>query len=950
MPTSNEVSIKITVDDQGSKALLATVRQLQQLQKEAAQTAASFTSIDKNIDSLVSSLSKANRETNRFATALDKSEREIRDVGRATKSTVGEMLDMNSALVQVGAGLSRLGDFGVRQLTAFISAGADLERLTSAYTSLLGSTEAANAAIAKLRVAAQDPGLTFNVAARGAQRFATLNIEVDESIRIIRGFANAAALAGTSGAQLDEGLRQVTQAISRGKLEQQDLTSILERFPSLTKIIRAEYGKTAEEVNTALEASGKTVRQFIGEITNLSGAARANTDTLANSFSNLQNAITQARQSIGTELVPVVKFLTNSITALVERFNELPSAAKAAAAAVVGVGTVGAKAGGGLIELIANIGLIKIAFGGLITSGLAALKFLVNFTIKSDILSDILDGPRGFNNLSNPGTGLAYPLITAIYRIGVVSGAAVATVVGLAVALRKLGLRGREPATNIEKLRKSIVGLDEAITTLNRPNKIPVLTGGFDALTASTIKTGRTTRDVTKDFRELTKAIRENDARLFQQRVAFPPQVPNVASRVAPESGLQRRSIIDSTKGLYDRLNAIEKGASDARRKLTEEDIAANQRRVQGIIAANERELGFIKQLARAEEERRQAQEQDRQNAIREHQQYVQELIRREQREIGFVQTLRKAEEQQRQDDITANQERVQRLIAAQERELGFIKQLQIADKELRDDAIRTNQERVRIIQAREQRELDFVRQLQKAEEEANQSLVDSDRARIQALRQQRESAFAEVARQIRETQGFYNQANRVLEDVSIGLDNVTRAFTGAANAGIIGARTLANVFASATMAIEGTAEAIRGVEQASVGLASGDPLNTITGILGAIGGTVNVITSFINLFKSFQRESQFEQAGIAGQTRADRPIGFSRVLTRSTARRSSDAVNNAARVRATENIGLAPPITIVNYIEVDGKTTQEQIKQINRLQATGRTTRRQAPRRGPDR
>ena len=100
---------------------------------------------------------------------------------------------------------------------------------------------------------------------------------------------------------------------------------------------------------------------------------------------------------------------------------------------------------------------------------------------------------------------------------------------------------------------------------------------------------------------------------------------------------------------------------------------------------------------------------------------------------------------------------------------------------------------------------------------------------------------------------------NLVYENLLNNLSQVTNTVTGlsssfgeAARAGIVGAQTMANAFIAATLAIEGTATAIMGVQNAAQGLASGDTLGTILGILQGVGGIVAAITGFINLFRSF--------------------------------------------------------------------------------------------------
>ena len=150
-------------------------------------------------------------------------------------------------------------------------------------------------------------------------------------------------------------------------------------------------------------------------------------------------------------------------------------------------------------------------------------------------------------------------------------------------------------------------------------------------------------------------------------------------------------------------------------------------------------------------------------------------------------------------------------------------------------------------------------------------------------------------------------------------------------------------------MAIEGTAQAIQGIQTAAVGLGSGDPLSTITGILGAVGGTVSVITSFINLFKSFQSETELQQAGLAGQTRASRGdrATSARAIAASRGTQTTRFTGNPGVRRVVDNaqIDTGGPITVINYIEVDGKTTQEIIKTTDRFIQSGRATRRRSPR-----
>ena len=374
MPANNEVSLTITVNDQGSRTLTNTIKMLQSLERAVESTARSFDQIQRETKDLNESLRKSVESTKRFNTQLDETERGLRDVRRSTDRAGDAMLDYAVALSGVAAGLSRVRDFGTRQLTGFVQAAGRLENVTQAFTSVLGSATAANDAIDRLRRASQDPGLTFQVASRAAQRFISYGVAVEDAVAITRGFANAAVLSGTSTRELDEGLRQLAKSIGTGKIEQDDLNSITERFGPIAQRIRAEYGKTGQEVTAALNASGTSVAQFALELSRLDKQPKASADSLSNAISNLQNAVEELSAQFGEILLPVVKDAVNELTNLLNRFKELPQPVKEATvtAGVLGVGLTGVAAAA--LHFGSQIALISIALGRGSLSLIATLK------------------------------------------------------------------------------------------------------------------------------------------------------------------------------------------------------------------------------------------------------------------------------------------------------------------------------------------------------------------------------------------------------------------------------------------------------------------------------------------------------------------------------------------------------------------------------------------------
>lgn len=369
MPATNDVQLEIGVVNTGAKVLDDFERMLLDIQRTVKQTATSFSSIDKSAKDLNRSFNTSVSETKSFNTALGRANRALGDVRQSTDRAENSMLDYSSALGEVQRRLAVIRDFGARQLTNFIQASSRLENVRAAYTSVLGSVEAADVAINKLRESSEDPGLTFEVAAQATQRFLAFGVSLNDAIQLTRNFANAAVVSGTSTAQLAEGYRQLSQFIGRGKAEQEDLNSLTERFGPIGQRFRQEIGKTGEEVTKSLEASGESVTELLLRMSDLGKQPVADATTLTNAISNLQNAFNEFSTNIGNVLLPTVKEIIEALTDLLEWFNDLPPSARkviaisgVAATALAGIGTAAAGAA-------ATLGTLTVAFGGAAGAG-----------------------------------------------------------------------------------------------------------------------------------------------------------------------------------------------------------------------------------------------------------------------------------------------------------------------------------------------------------------------------------------------------------------------------------------------------------------------------------------------------------------------------------------------------------------------------------------------------
>ena len=364
MPTQNNVELQITIKDVGGKQLDNIIKMMERLDDLSKNIARSFSSIEKSTTDLNRALGKTTSSTQQFENRLNRLQNEFDQVRRASDRAETSMLDYSESLSRVSAGLARVRDFGARQLTNFVRAAGRLEDVTQAYTSVLGSAQAAANAVDQLRTASQDPGLTFEVAARATQRFLAFGVSLEDSIQITRNFANAAVVSGTSLAELDTGLQQLAKSIGVGKIEQEDLNSITERFGPIAQNIRREYGKTGEEVTKAFQGAGQSVAQFALSVSDLDKQPKAASDSLSNAISNLQNAWFELSSDLGDRILPLVKDIINQLTGLINRFNALPDSTKNAVIAFGAVSTALAAIGTAATAAAAGMAALNIALAG----------------------------------------------------------------------------------------------------------------------------------------------------------------------------------------------------------------------------------------------------------------------------------------------------------------------------------------------------------------------------------------------------------------------------------------------------------------------------------------------------------------------------------------------------------------------------------------------------------
>ncbi len=302
-------------------------------------------------------------------------------VGRGLDSISTRAEKVSGALGSLGNSLSiGLTLPAVAAGAAAVRAAADFEKLNKGLASIMGSTQAGAAEFRKLQDAAKLPGLGLEQAVAGSIRLQVLGNSADKSRKIMAELGNAIALVGGGKDDFAEVTRQLGQMLSVGKVTKENLDTITERIPQISKIMIDTFGpQSVGDPAKYFEKAGISSRQFVDIIIGkLSEGARAG-DTFANKMGNLEESVKIAAASVGEKLIPTIEKLipkmeslalgvTGAVAGFLKLPNEVQNTAIALGAVAIAAGPA-IKAIQGVTTAITTMQTVT----GIASAGLAGL-------------------------------------------------------------------------------------------------------------------------------------------------------------------------------------------------------------------------------------------------------------------------------------------------------------------------------------------------------------------------------------------------------------------------------------------------------------------------------------------------------------------------------------------------------------------------------------------------
>ena len=252
-------------------------------------------------------------------------------------------------------------------LAKTVAAAGQIQQLEIAFTTLLGSAEAARAKIAELQEFDKLTPFNLEATMHGAQQLVAAGASADRVIPIMQALGNAMAASGRGSESFGRAMYAVSQILTAGKLMGSEVRQLTEAGVPVREWM-AEMGVGAGQIAAGGVSAEKAMEALINVMNRgrFAGGMEAQSKTLNGSLEILRGSIFQLEAAIGKGLVGPVAAAVKLVGRLVDAVNAMPEGIKRLIG-YIGVGLVGSLA---IMAVKCAIGVVQL--GRLATAHLSA--------------------------------------------------------------------------------------------------------------------------------------------------------------------------------------------------------------------------------------------------------------------------------------------------------------------------------------------------------------------------------------------------------------------------------------------------------------------------------------------------------------------------------------------------------------------------------------------------
>lgn len=182
--------------------------------------------------------------------------------------------------------------------TAWFEYSSSLEATKIAFTTMLGSEQAALRHLQELQQFALTTPFEFSDLVEASQRMQALGFQAKQVVPILTDVGNAVAAAGGGSERLDRVVLAIAQIQSKGKVATQELNQLAEAGVPGWKILEQQLGKSRAELVKMVEQGQISSKVFIDAFQkfsqiNFGGLMEKQSKTAIGALSNIKDAVLQ---------------------------------------------------------------------------------------------------------------------------------------------------------------------------------------------------------------------------------------------------------------------------------------------------------------------------------------------------------------------------------------------------------------------------------------------------------------------------------------------------------------------------------------------------------------------------------------------------------------------------------------------------------------------------------
>ena len=250
--------------------------------------------------------------------AVDEASKPLDETAKKAKSTADAMKGLSASIGSVAAGMglqagltSIVGAMKNAIVSSFELADA-LEQSKIAFTTMLGSGEAAGKMLTDLKAFADKTPFEFQDIQAAAKRLMAMGTAAEDVIPTLRAVGDAAAGLGGGKATIDGITLALGQMGAKGKISTQELNQLTERgIPAMRYLAEAAKVSTAEMaklVENGLVPADKGVKVLLESMQrDFGGLMAKQADTASGKLSTMKDSMASLGTAVGKSFIPAVK-------------------------------------------------------------------------------------------------------------------------------------------------------------------------------------------------------------------------------------------------------------------------------------------------------------------------------------------------------------------------------------------------------------------------------------------------------------------------------------------------------------------------------------------------------------------------------------------------------------------------------------------------------------------